>query len=257
MRTTYALTQPCCAGFEQFLRDYLVRDRPTRVADLGGGANPLLDPACIHRFQLDYTVLDISQAELDKAPAGYRTVQADLAAPGFRWERPGFDLVFSRMLAEHVPDGARFHGNVWQLLAPGGLALHCFPTLYSLPFVFNRVISDRMSDWLLDRIQPRNRYQHAKFPAYYSWCRGPSPAQLRRFAALGYEVVEYRGLFGHSYFEAVPWLDRLQRRAAARRLQHPQPHRTSYAFIALRKPLPPPAPASARRFSADHAELVR
>lgn len=236
MLTTYALTQPCCGGFDPFLRDYIERERPRRVADLGGGANPLLEASFIREHRLDYTVIDISRAELDKAPPQYRTVQADLASARFEWERPGFDLVFSRMLAEHVADGRQFHANVLRLLAPDGMAVHCFPTLYALPFVLNRLVSEQLSDWLLDRIQPRNRYQYAKFPAYYSWCRGPSAAQERRFTELGYEVVEYRGLFGHSYFEALPWLHRWQQSAAAYRLGRPRPHRTSYAFVALRRP---------------------
>lgn len=236
MRTTYALTQPCCGGFEAFVRDYIERERPRRVADLGGGANPMLSAEFVRQHGLDYTVIDISQAELDKAPARCHKVCADLAARQFHWHGDGYDLVFSRMLAEHVPDGAQFHANLLQLLAPGGLALHCFPTLYALPFVLNRLVSDRLSDWLLDLIQPRDRYQYAKFPAYYSWCRGPSLAQQQRFTALGYDIVEYRGLFGHSYFEALPWLHRLQQRSAARRLRRPRPYRTSYAFVALRRP---------------------
>ena len=38
------------------------------IADVGGGANPLLPPATIEALGLRYTVLDIDPVELAKAP---------------------------------------------------------------------------------------------------------------------------------------------------------------------------------------------
>ena len=46
------------------------------------------------------------------------------------------------MLAEHVPDGYRFHSNLFELLKPGGVAFHFMPTLYSPPFVINRLLPE-------------------------------------------------------------------------------------------------------------------
>jgi SAM-dependent methyltransferase len=238
MSVSFALSEPQCGDFNAFVEAWLERTGSVQVADLGGGANPLLSPEFVRRNGLEYTVIDVAQAELDKGPREFRKLRADLAAREFAWdgEQPQFDLVFSRMLAEHVPSGERFHRNVRQLLAPGGVAVHCFPTLYALPFVLNRLASERLSDWLLRWLQPRDRFQYGKFRAYYSWCRGPSRRQLRRFAGVGYEVLEYRGYFGHPYFEAFPALDRLERRFAARLLARPRAWLTSYAFVALRKP---------------------
>jgi 2-polyprenyl-3-methyl-5-hydroxy-6-metoxy-1,4-benzoquinol methylase len=238
MTVSFALSAPRCRDFRGFLDDWIERSGAVWVADLGGGANPLLSTACVARHGLEYTVIDIAQAELDKGPREFHKLRLDLGARDFDWgdERPQFDLVFSRMLAEHVPCGETFHRNVRRLLAPGGVALHCFPTLYSPPFVLNKLAAERLSDWLLRRLQPRDRFQYGKFPAYYSWCRGPSRRQLRRLAGLGYEVLEYRGYFGHPYFEAFPALDLLERRFAARLLARPLPWLTSYAFVALRKP---------------------
>ena len=238
MTVSFALSAPRCHDFRGFLEAWIEHSGAVCVADLGGGANPLLSSAYVARRGLEYTVIDISQAELDKGPREVHKLCLNLGAREFPWEdeRPQFDLVFSRMLAEHVPCGQTFHRNVRRLLAPGGVALHFFPTLYSLPFVLNKLVSERLSDWLLRRLQPRDRFQYGKFPAYYSWCRGPSRRQLQRFAGLGYEVLEYRGYFGHPYFEAYPALDRLERRFAERLLARPRPLLTSYAFVALRKP---------------------
>ncbi len=238
MTVSFALSAPRCDDFPAFLEAWIEHTGAACIADLGGGANPLLSPGFVARRQLDYTVIDIAPAELDKGPRQFRKLCADLGARDFAGgeEWPQFDLVFSRMLAEHVPCGRTFHRNVRRLLAPGGVALHCFPTLYSLPFVLNKLSAEGLSDWLLRRLQPRDRFQYGKFPAYYSWCRGPSRRQLQRFARLGYEVLEYRGYFGHPYFEAFPALDRLERRMATRLLARPRPLLTSYAFVALRKP---------------------
>jgi hypothetical protein len=50
----------------------IIRDRKmTRVADLGGGANPMLSSAFVQNQKLDYAVIDIDQRELDKAPGTY------------------------------------------------------------------------------------------------------------------------------------------------------------------------------------------
>lgn len=51
------------------------------VADVGGGANPALDCEFVQQHNVDYALLDISQAELDKAPAYFRKIQVDMTAP--------------------------------------------------------------------------------------------------------------------------------------------------------------------------------
>ena len=86
------------------------------VADIGGGANPLLDRAFIEESEVDYSLLDISETELDKAPGYYKKIQVDVAAPlDYFLSRVGeerFDLVFSHMFLEHAPDPLRVHRNI-------------------------------------------------------------------------------------------------------------------------------------------------
>ena len=233
-RINYALSDPCCRSFGDLLDETITESGARFICDLGGGANPALDLEYLSRQRAHCALLDISKSELDKAPNGYERIVADIAARDFRWKGAPFDLVFSRMLAEHVRSGEQFHRNVRALLRPGGYAVHCFPTLYALPFVVNRLVPEHLADRALGWIQPRDRFQHAKFKAYYSWCRGPMRRQMARFEKVGFEVAEYRGLFGHPYFEHFAPLARWTRRRAERDLHRPRPRRTSYAFVVLR-----------------------
>lgn len=215
----------------------LIREHGLRnVIEIGGGANPSFKPDEVRTLGLDYTLLDISQTELDKAPAGYRTLCADIASPTLALDAE-HDFAFSHMLAEHVRDGECFHRNVWRLLRPGGYALHFFPTLWAPPFVVNRMLPERAADGLLRRLAPgRDRYRQAKFPAYYDWCRGPTRSQIARFERLGYQVETYDGYFGHGrYYGRVPLLRKLHLRWCEHLSRHPLPVFTSFAMLLLRK----------------------
>jgi 2-polyprenyl-3-methyl-5-hydroxy-6-metoxy-1,4-benzoquinol methylase len=210
-----------------------------RILEVGAGANPLFDEAFVAEHGLDYTILDISATELAKAPDSYRKVVADICADALE-VGARYDFVFSRMLAEHVPDGRAFHRNTFALLAPGGRAFHFFPTMWAPPFVLNRLLPERLAEAVLHAVQPgRERAgKLAKFPAFYSWCRGPTPAQLQRFRSLGYEVESYVGFFGHgAYYLKFPRLLRLHNRIVERLIAHPVAVLTSFAQITLKKPI--------------------
>jgi SAM-dependent methyltransferase len=205
------------------------------VCEIGGGANPALPLSFARERGIDYAILDISPAELDKAPAGYRKVAADICGHELPLTER-FDFMFSKMLAEHVRSGQAFHQNVYRLLAPGGLAFHFFPTLYAPAFIANRLLPESVSSVALRAFAPRDVYQHAKFPARYSWCRGPTSTQLARLEGLGYELVSYRGFFGYDYYRRIPVLRWISNRTAAYLCRHPRASMTSFAFVLLRKP---------------------
>lgn len=229
----FALTDERCLGFRAFLDQCIAASGARRICDIGGGANPFLDRQFLEREGLRCVVLDNSPAELAKAPPAYELLVADIGAKNFRYDGPKFDLVFSRMLAEHIRDARQFHHNVHTLLAPRGWAVHCFPTLYAPPFLVNRLLPESLADRLLGWVQPRDRFQHAKFPAYYHWCRGPSRRAMLRLQQIGYEVVEYRGLFGHPYYGQHGWLAHASHAVARFLLRHPRPFLTSYAYLAM------------------------
>jgi hypothetical protein len=140
------------------------------------------------------------------------------------------------MVAEHVKDGRQFHKNVRTILRENGLAVHFFPTLYALPFLLNRLSPEVLVDKLASVLTPRDRHQHARFPAYYDWCRGPLRSQVKKFEELGYQVLEYRGFFGHAgYYRRIPFMKRLHELNTSWFLRMPNPLFTSYAYVVLRK----------------------
>lgn len=223
-------------GYDDYLRALASRPGVRRVCEIGGGANPALPLEFVHEHGLEYTVLDISAEELAKAPEGYVKVHADII--NLSDELPGgYDLIFSRMVAEHVPDGEVFHRNIHRLLAPGGIAFHYFPTLYTLPFVINLLMPHRLSDAILHRVQGgREKHgQHGKFPAFYSWCYGPTARQLARLRGVGFEIEEYIGYYGHSYYRHFPPLHRLHEWLCQKLVDHPIPQLTTTCYLVVRK----------------------
>ena len=240
MRIVYARSDTVLPDFKYLIERAITENGLRRVCDLGAGANPILEPDFIERNQLEYTIMDISREELAKAPAQYTKIQTDLASPLFEPSEQ-YDLAVSVFLAEHVRDPEAFHSNVWRLLAPGGKALHLFSTLYSLPFVANKLVPARLSQRLV-RIAcgpvRENDGNYGTFPAYYRWCRGPTRKQILRLQAIGYQIEEYAGLFGHAYFGRIPALQRAELSVASWLTRHPIPHLTSYAWVILTKTCP-------------------
>ena len=206
------------------------------IAEIGGGANPTLPLPTIDRLGLDYTVYDISPGELDRAPGGYRTAVADVTAPDFAGEAC-FDLVLSRWLLEHVADPAALHRNVHDALVPGGRAMHFFPTLYSLPFLANRVLPERLSGRVLRGAdEAHSGGERGKFPALYRWCRGPTGAQISKLESTGFVVEEYTGYYGHPYYRRLGSLDRVNAAWARALARHPVARLTSFASLVLLRP---------------------
>lgn len=222
-------------GYEDFIRSYIDRETVTHVCDLGGGRKPLLDVHDIDGAEIDYTMVDISQRELDLAPPHFRKICADAAGTDFAISEE-FDLVFSKMLVEHIADGPQLHRNVFRSLKPGGYAIHFFPTLLTLPFLANAVIPERLSNALLDLVAPRERVVEEKFPAYYRSTWGPTNRQLAFFREFGYEVESYHAGFGHAYYNRIrplKWIaEQWWTMASARKYYL----FTTYAVVVLRKP---------------------
>jgi hypothetical protein len=149
-----------------------------------------------------------------------------------------YDFIFSKMLAEHVRSGEMFHRNIYRLLAINGNAFHFFPTLYAPPFVVNRLLPERLAEKLLFSLQAGRGKEgrHARFPAYYSWCRGPIPSQIKRFHDIGYDVSEYVGFFGHDkYYQKFSFVKKIHRMFSNWLVKHPIPVLCSYAFVLLHK----------------------
>lgn len=237
MKIRYADSKEGWSNSFAYVEQLILSNGLRRILEIGGGANPTVSLEFVERHGLEYTVLDISQDELDKAPPGYLTVCADISSNDLAL-RGGYDLVFSKMLAEHVKSGEVFHRNVYGLLAPKGWAFHFFPTLYAPPFIVNRWLPERLAEKVLGLMQSGREKEgrHAKFPAYYSWCRGPISAQVDQFRSLGYRVSEYIGFFGHDgYYSKFPLILKMHRFLSGWLVRHPMPVLCSFAYVLLQK----------------------
>jgi SAM-dependent methyltransferase len=222
--------------FPAFIESVIEARHPVTVWEIGAGANPALSREFVERYGIDYTALDAEASELDKATYKAKLVARDICKADDLPENVA-DLVFSRMACEHFSDGVAAHRNVCRILKPGGVAVHCFPTMYTLPFLVNRAVSESCSRFLLNLFLPRDYYHHDKFPARYHLCRGPIPSQLKKLGQLGFEICEYRGFFGHRYYlnghlKPLHWLEELKTRIL---LKSPNPYLTAYATVILRK----------------------
>jgi SAM-dependent methyltransferase len=209
------------------------------VAELGGGANPIL-AGDRWRFVPERVVIDISAHELALGAGDFDQRVADLCRP-IDHGLECYDLVFSKMLCEHLPDARTFHQNCFRLLRPGGRAVHFFPTLFTLPYVANRLIPEAFARAVLRRIQPGriDDPKHEKFPAYYRWCTGPTQRALRRYESIGFAVESFNAAFGHRYYAMFPRLEAAEQAKTRWLLRHPAPWWTSFAAVVLRKPAPP------------------
>ena len=228
---------PGWAGAERWISSLIRANGARSVLEIGAGANPTLPLERLAELDVaQYTTNDVSAAELSKAPRGYDTLCADFTDPALALPQQ-YDFICSRMVNEHVRDGEIYYRNIYRALRPGGVTAHAFSTLYALPFLVNRLMPEWISGALLNAFAPRDRHQHDKFRAYYSWSRGPTAHQRRRFERLGFEILEYRGFFGHRYYERrLSPLHRAELMKERWLLRHPIPQLTAYATVVLRRP---------------------
>ena len=217
-----------------FIKEIIIKHDLEKILEIGSGANPTLDASTVKNLNLDYTTSDVDERELTKADNIYKKLVLDLSLNNIKLNE-SYDLIFSRMVGEHIFDGEVFHKNIYKLLNPKGLSVHCFSTLYALPFLLNRFLPERLSDIFLRKFAPRDEDMHGKFKAYYSWSRGPSNNMVKKFKDIGYEIVEYNGFFGHNYYKKIFPLNKLEQFKMNWLVNQPIPWLTSYATLILRK----------------------
>jgi SAM-dependent methyltransferase len=228
-------------GWELFpgLIQNIIKEAPwiTRVGEVGAGANPSLSQDFVTAHGLSYRAMDADPEETGKT--GRKDAEVfDICVEHATLPGSPFDLICSRMSAEHFYDARTAHENIFRSLAPGGIAVHSFATMYSLPYVLNVLLPESITDHLLRIFHPRiDEDKHGKFHAYYSRCRGPLKGQIRFLTNCGFEILEYRGFFGHFYYQDRLSLLHAMEKAKSRVLtKHPVAALTSYATVVLRKP---------------------
>jgi SAM-dependent methyltransferase len=199
------------------------------LMEVGGGRSPLIDDREYAMLNLRYTVNDISAAELALAPEWPRKACFDISSPPP--EAGPFDLIFSKMVFEHVPDARSAYQAVYNLLAPNGVCLSFFPTLYCLPFVANYLSPNGLSLKFQRTLDPR---PNPKFPAYYNWCRS-TPSLQRRLKTIGFREVIISPFYGHNYYRSIPFLRQMQQYWRDIVRAHDMKYFSSFAYVFMQK----------------------
>lgn len=208
----------------------LVSDYPdASILELGAGRYPSFRISDMPQSIRSYTVNDISENELSLLPQGYAKACFDVSGDAAQFNDT-YDVVFSRFLAEHVPDGLAMHRNVFSVLRQGGTAFHLIPTLYALPFVINKYLPEKLTHRLLETLSPR-RAISPKFPAYYSACYGNPRRMERLLRGIGYRRVEVQPFYGHFYYEKIPGLKQIHESFSALAARRDWTSLASYAYI--------------------------
>ena len=190
-----------------YLKKIITEHNYKLIADIGGGANPVLDDEFIAKNNIRCFLIDKSTSELNKAPPLYDKIEANASASNdiFRKQIAGrkFDLIFSHMFLEHIENPMQAHRNFYSALNPGGRCVHIYPSPNNIPLTLNRLLPEAISGYLLRIAQPTRDLQGSrrKFKAYYRMCGAPTPGLAAEFEAIGYTVRQHTGYIGHTYYE--------------------------------------------------------
>ncbi len=185
--------------------------RPVRILEIGGGRDPLFSALEVAQANLEFTVNDIDAAELALAPAWCHKAHFDIAGnlasnPGNSKAALGhYDLIISQMVFEHVRDVRQAWANCHALLAPGGVALAFFPTLFAPPYVLNYFMPEFLSAAVLRWFFPQRHHGvQPKFPAFYDHCRGSQAKLAPLFESIGFSSSLVVPFWSHGYFRKLP-----------------------------------------------------
>jgi SAM-dependent methyltransferase len=138
------------------------------ILDVGSGRRPALPPdqrppAC------QYVGLDISAAELERAPAGsYDEVWVSDVSHRLPELTERFDLIVSWQVLEHVKPLDAAMENLRTYLRPNGRLVAQFSGTFSVFGLINRVVPQRLGCWAMQRLL--GRPPETVFPAYYHRC---------------------------------------------------------------------------------------
>ena len=210
-----------------------------RVCEIGGGRDPLFTAEQARRRGIELVVNDIDAGELALTPPGLKTarfdIAGDLSEPGIA--RGSYDLMVSRMVFEHVADVERAWTNIHALLAPGGVALAFFPTLWAPVFALNLVLPEKASRAIVHALYPARRDggDDPKFPARYDWCRGGRSKLAPMLQRAGFRDIHVQPFWGHDYFKRMPGLRQIDHAFNALAAKTGWSFVTTHAYVVVRK----------------------
>jgi len=221
-------------GYRSLILEIARQGERPRLLEIGGGREPLLSQADVAELLCEYTINDIDAGELALAPAWVKRLHGDVADPTLldpAKHEGQYDLVFSRMVFEHVEHPDQGYRNIARLLAPGGILVNFVPTLYAAPFVLNRFLPERLSARILRRVFPdRNPHEIPKFPAYYRWCTTTKRTQ-KKLDSAGFRDTKIVPFYGHGYYSKIPILRGLAERFWRVAERHDWRSLSTYGYI--------------------------
>jgi SAM-dependent methyltransferase len=227
------------ANYENTILGLARQFRLKRFCEIGGGRDPLFTPETVEGLDIALTVNDIDAGELALTPRGLKTARFDIAGDLSEPDvaAGSYDLMFSRMVFEHVNEVERAWTNIHTLLAPGGVALAFFPTLWAPVFALNHVLPESVSRALVHALFPARRDGGGdpKFPAVYDWCRGSSRLLTPMLARAGFSDVHVQPFWGHGYFKRLPGLRQADHAFNAIAARVDWRLMTTYAYVVVRK----------------------
>jgi len=180
MEIKFARGQNAWKDFSDSIHRIIWENDLKDIAEIGGGANPLLSLDFVGNQKLRYHVIDVSGDELSKADPQYNKIILDLERKDAKISTR-YDFVFSQLTVEHIKDIGVFYTNVFKLLKPGGRACLFFACVTTLPALSNYLLPDFITSKILLFIQPfRKNEKHGKFKAYYKWCFGPTKKKYKK-----------------------------------------------------------------------------
>lgn len=199
-------------NFEHTVLRLMSATNAKTVMEIGAGRSPMLTGEQISDLNLSYTANDISESELARAPSWVSKACFDIAGKVDLSLAPlanRYDVIFSKMVFEHIPDTRQAYRNIQQLLAPGGICINYHPVLYSPPFLINLAFPDAVTAPILRMLSPRRHEgDQPKFPAKYDRCLISSKVR-DELRDLGYREVWQIPFFYHGYFKKIPGLFQL------------------------------------------------
>jgi SAM-dependent methyltransferase len=180
---------------ETVARHMNARPGPTLVVDLGSGRECAFARRRVPGRAITVVGVDASDEELRfNADIDERRV-ADVAR-GLPFGDGEVSVLASSSVLEHLPDTGALVAETARILAPGGHAIHMFPSKRSPFALANRLLPRGLAERLLRIFMPWSR---GGFEAHYDHCTAAAMSRLHR--EHGLEVVEVRaGYYQAEYF---------------------------------------------------------
>lgn len=182
--------------FDQYVADFLNSHDEVTLVDIGAGRHCDYSNRVVKRPRR-VVGIDISGKELARNSFLDERIEADACTPMPHLEGKG-DILVSKATQEHLRDNAAFLSNAAKILAPGGTLVLVFTNRYA-PFAFiNRLLPEKVSSFLLDKLAPTWRGQ-VGFKTFYDRTNYSAFRQL--LVQAGYTDISIKtGYFSSAYF---------------------------------------------------------